>query len=149
MAITTACPWFQPTVCLELYTELGAERGIPIPESCYLSSSQTMDPGTTNCQTLPLGNLTAKHEPNPLGDVALTESCSPQTSNQNATLLPVLWPKLNQEGRVGRAGSKQSSPTPRGPAQIPFHDLMDSWHKSQLSHPALPQTQTDLSLRAT
>lgn len=33
-----------------------------------------------------------------------------------------------------RAGSRQNSPTPQGPAQIPSHDLMASWHKSCLSH---------------
>lgn len=79
VAITTACPWFQPKVCLGLYTELGegdTPSLTPAESSCYLL--QLGDHGPKNsCQDLPPGNH-RQTRTQPLGDVALTEPCSPK-----------------------------------------------------------------------
>lgn len=56
VAITTACPWFRPPVCLGALHRAGREgHGTPSLTPATFSSSQTMDPGTT-CQALLLGN---------------------------------------------------------------------------------------------
>lgn len=64
MAITTACPWFQPPVCLGALHRASREgHGTPSLTPATSSSSQTMDPGTT-CQACFLVTR-AKHEPAP------------------------------------------------------------------------------------
>lgn len=67
VAITTACPWFQPKVCLGLYTELeeGDTPSLTPAESppATFSSSETMDPRTAARTCLLV--TTDKHEPNP------------------------------------------------------------------------------------
>lgn len=80
MAITMACPWFQPPVCLGLYTELG-ESGTPSltpaeSPSCYLLQLTNHGPKST-CQVRPPGSH-RQTQTKPLQDVALTEPCSPK-----------------------------------------------------------------------